>query len=135
MTIMMMITMMINMYTVPLLKSFHIRRSLFLITGGHHILHKFRDHYSMVHLPPIIIFLLNSQKSGQMRQSNHPPSSPAEGRQKILIKEKYKYKYQFALFTIVAQFLHTAKSIDWHLPTFSKFMKTQTQTIHIIDFI
>ena len=36
-------------------------------------LHKFKDHYSLFHLPPIKIFLLNSQKSGQMRQSNLPP--------------------------------------------------------------
>ena len=59
--------------TVLLLKSFHIRRSLFLITGSHHILHEFRDHYSLFHQLPITIFLLNSQKRGQMRQSNHPP--------------------------------------------------------------
>ena len=59
--------------TVLLLKSFHIRRSLFLITGSHHNPHDFRDYYSLVHQLPIQIFLLNSQKSGQMRQSNLPP--------------------------------------------------------------
>ena len=48
--------------TVLLLKSFHIRRSLFLITGGHYILQKLGGHYSMFHRPPIKIFLLNSQK-------------------------------------------------------------------------
>ena len=59
--------------TVLLMKSFHIRRSLFLITGSHHNPHDFRDYYSLVHQLPIKIFLLNSQKSGQMRQSNLPP--------------------------------------------------------------
>ena len=59
--------------TVLLMKSFHIRRSLFLITGSHHNPHDFRDYSSLVHQLPIKIFLLNSQKSGQMRQSNLPP--------------------------------------------------------------
>ena len=59
--------------TVPLLKSCHRRRSLFLITGGHHILHELGDHYSLFHQPPIRIFLLYAQKGGQMRQSNLPP--------------------------------------------------------------
>ena len=59
--------------TVLLLKSFHIRRSLFLITGSHHNPHDFRDYSSLVHQLPIKIFLLNSQKSGQKRQSNLPP--------------------------------------------------------------
>ena len=60
-------------YTVLLMKSFHTRRSLFLITGSHHNPHDFRDYSSLVHQLPIKIFLLNSQKSGQMRQSNLPP--------------------------------------------------------------
>ena len=55
------------------MKSFHIRRSLFLITGSHHNPHDFRDYYSLVHQLPIKIFLLNSQKRRQMRQSNLPP--------------------------------------------------------------
>ena len=59
--------------TVLLMKSFHIRRSLFLITGSHHNPHDFRDYYSLVHQLPIKIFLLNSQKRRQMRQSNLPP--------------------------------------------------------------
>ena len=59
--------------TVLLLKSFHLRRSLFLITGGHHNPHKFRYQYSMVHQLPIKIFLLNSQKCRQKRQRNLPP--------------------------------------------------------------
>ena len=59
--------------TVPLLKSCHRRRSLFLITGGHHILHELIGHCSMLHRPPVKIFLLYDQKSGQMRQSNIPP--------------------------------------------------------------
>ena len=59
--------------TVLLLKSFHRRRSFFLFTGCHSILHEFRGYYSMFHQAPIKIFLLNSQKGGQMRQSNHPP--------------------------------------------------------------
>ena len=58
---------------VLLMKSFHTRRSLFLITGSHHNPHDFRDYSSLVHQLPIKIFLLNSQKSGQMRQSNLPP--------------------------------------------------------------
>ena len=62
-----------KMDTVLLMKSFHIRRSLFLITGSHHNPHDFRDYSSLVHQLPIKIFLLNSQKSGQMRQSNLPP--------------------------------------------------------------
>ena len=37
---------------------FHIRRSLFLITGWHHNPHEFRDHYSMVHQLPIKIVSL-----------------------------------------------------------------------------
>ena len=44
--------------TVPHLKSCHRRRSLFLITGGHHILHELRDHYSMFHQPPIEIYVV-----------------------------------------------------------------------------
>ena len=59
--------------TVPLLKSCHRRRRLFLITGGRHILHELGDHYSLFHQPPIKIFLLYAQKGGQMRQSNLPP--------------------------------------------------------------
>ena len=59
--------------TVPLLKSCHRRRSFFLITGGRNILHELGDHYSLFHQPPIKIFLLYAQKSGQMRQSNLPP--------------------------------------------------------------
>ena len=59
--------------TVPLLKSCHRRRRLFLITGGRHILHELGDHYSQFHQPPIKIFLLYAQKGGQMRQSNLPP--------------------------------------------------------------
>ena len=61
------------LHTVPLLKSCHRRRSLFLITGGHHILHELIGHCSMFHRPPVKIFLLYDQKSGQMRQSNIPP--------------------------------------------------------------
>ena len=38
-------------HTVLPLKSFHIRRSLFLITGGHHILQELIGHYSMFHRP------------------------------------------------------------------------------------
>ena len=60
--------------TVLILKLFqYIRRRLFLITGGHHILHELVDHYSLFHQPPIKIFLLYAQKGGQMRQSNLPP--------------------------------------------------------------
>ena len=59
--------------TVLLLKSFRIRRSLFLITGGHHILHELIGHYPMFHRPPIKIFLPNSQKGVQLRQSKNPP--------------------------------------------------------------
>ena len=62
-----------NATTVPLLKSCHRRRSLFLITDGHHILHELIGHCSMFHRPPVKIFLLYDQKCGQMRQSNIPP--------------------------------------------------------------
>ena len=60
-------------HTVPLLKSCHRRRSLFLITGGHHILNELIGHCSMLHRPPVKIFLLYDQKCGQMRQSKIPP--------------------------------------------------------------
>ena len=45
----------IYIYTVLLMKSLHIRRSLFLITGSHHNPHDFRDYYSLVHQFPIAI--------------------------------------------------------------------------------
>ena len=61
------------MYTVPLLKSCHRRRSLFLITGGHQILNELKGHCSMLHRPPVKIFLPNSQKGVQLRQSKNPP--------------------------------------------------------------
>ena len=61
------------MATVLLLKSFRIRRSLFLITGGHHILHELIGHCSMLHRPPVKIFLPNSQKGVPLRQSKNPP--------------------------------------------------------------
>ena len=44
-----------------------------LCTGGHHILHELIGHCSMLHRPPVKIFLLYDQKCGQMRQSNIPP--------------------------------------------------------------
>ena len=73
--------------------------AFFLITGLHHNPHDFRDYYSLVHQVPIKIFLFNSQKRRQMRQSNHPPSSPAEGRRatelfwqiQIIIFKKYDW--------------------------------------------
>ena len=51
----------------------HLEVPVLVITGSHHNPHDFRDYYSLVHQFPIKIFLLNSQKRRQMRQSNHPP--------------------------------------------------------------
>ena len=62
----------ISSSTVLLLKSFRIRRSLFLITGGHHILHELIGHYPMFHRLSIKIFLPKSQRCVQLRQSNNP---------------------------------------------------------------
>ena len=60
-------------HTVLLLKSFHTRRSLFLITGRHNSLHDLTCLYAMFREFPIKIFLLKSKKWRQLRQSNLPP--------------------------------------------------------------
>ena len=59
--------------TVLLLKSFHIRRSFFLLTGRHNSLCGLTRYYSMFKEFPIKIFLLKSKKWRQLRQSNLPP--------------------------------------------------------------
>ena len=59
--------------TVLLLKSFHIGRSFFLLTGRHYSLCKLTYYFSMFKEFPIKIFLLKSQKWRQLRQSNLPP--------------------------------------------------------------
>ena len=59
--------------TVLLLKSFHTRRSFFLLTGRHNSLRKLTHYFSMFKEFPIKIFLLKSQKWRQLRQSNLPP--------------------------------------------------------------
>ena len=82
-------------YTVLLMKSFHTRRSLFLITGWHHNPHNFRDLYSMVYQLPIEIFLLNSQKWRQMTQSSlpSPPLQPPMVGGLLSHFDKYKSLY------------------------------------------
>ena len=61
------------MSTVLLLKSFHIGRSFFLLTGRHYSLSELTHNFSMFKEFPIKIFLLKSQKWRQLRQSNLPP--------------------------------------------------------------
>ena len=62
-----------NKGTVLLLKSFHIRRSFFLLTGRHYSLRELTRYFSMFKEFPIKIFLLKSKKLRQLRQSNLPP--------------------------------------------------------------
>ena len=59
--------------TVLLLKSFHTRRSFFLLTGRHYSLCELTHYFSMFKEFPIKICLLKSKKLRQLRQSNLPP--------------------------------------------------------------
>ena len=59
--------------TVSLLKSCIYWRSCFLIPGYHYNPPVFTDHFTWCHNVTIKFFLLYGQKSGHLRQSNHPP--------------------------------------------------------------
>ena len=88
--------------TVPLLKSFHRRRGFFLISDYNCILHEVRYHYSLFHQAPIEIFLIISQKGGQIRQSNHrPPLQPPKVSNLLSRFDKYKSLYLRNQFTLI----------------------------------